>query len=99
MGALSGTALRFTAASDAKTGGAGSNAILHTITINTAGTSTTGSSTFKVYSGQSSNGTLLAQFDLMSTVLPNTFIYDILCPGGVYAVLTGLAADLTVSVL
>ncbi len=99
MTAQAGTYLNLAAAGDKKTGGSFSGAILHTVTINTTGTSTIGSSTLKIYDGQSTTGTLVATIDCSTGAVGDTLVYDVLCKGGVYAIMTGIAADVTVSVL
>lgn len=89
-----GTYLYLAAAGDAKTGGAGGGSILHNIVVNKG----VASAVVTVYDGTSTNGTKVATIDASVTAL-GTLNYDVLCPKGVYVVMTGGNADITVSVI
>lgn len=89
-----GTPLYLAAAGDAKTGGAGSGAILHNIVINKAAAS----AVVTVYNGTSTTGTKIATIDA-SVAATGTLNYDVYCPNGVYLVMTGGNADITASII
>ncbi len=86
--------LYIAAAGDKTTGGAYSSAVLHTININKVAAS----AVLTVYDGTSTTGTKIATIDCASTGPIGTLIYDIRCANGVYAVMTGGNADVTISV-
>ncbi|MHB8742561.1 MAG: hypothetical protein ACYC9L_05485 [Sulfuricaulis sp.] len=73
----------------------GSHATLHSVAINTPGSS----ALLKVYDGTSTTGTLLASIDCSpSTARTSALNYDLRCANGVYAVLTGANADITLTI-
>lgn len=87
-----GAAINITAVGDKKVGANTSDSVLHCVNINTAAAS----SVLKVYSGQSTTGSLVATIDCSSTT-GRSFTYDIRCPNGIYVVMTGGNADVTVT--
>lgn len=89
-----GTYLYIAAAGDVKTAGAGGGAILHNVVVNKAAAS----AVLTIYDGTSTTGTKVATIDA-SVAATGTLNYDILCPKGVYAVMTGGNADMTLSVI
>jgi hypothetical protein len=74
-------------------GGRGSGTYLDGISINTTATS----ATLKVYDGQdATSGKLLGTWDCSST--PRYIDLDVVCLNGVFAVVAGGAADVTICV-
>lgn len=89
-----GEKIYLAAAGDAKVDGVGSQAILHTFTLNKA----VASAVVTIYDGQSTTGSKVATIDASVAAL-GSLVYDIRCANGVYAVMTGGNADITISVL
>lgn len=89
-----GAPLYLAAVGDKKTGGPGSNAVLHTVNINTR----VASAVLTIYDGASTTGTKVATIDCASTGAAGTLLYDVICKNGVYVVMTGAAADVTITV-
>ncbi len=98
MSANPGSVIYLASAGDGKVSGTGGGAILHSVSINTEGTSTLGSSTVTIYNGTSTTGTKVATLDCSLDSLSRTLIYDLRMANGVYAVMTGISADVTISV-
>ena len=68
------------------------DAVLAYVNVNTAAAS----AVLTIYDGQSTTGTKVAAIDCSSST-GRQFTYMIRCPNGIYAVLTGGNADVTVT--
>ncbi len=72
----------------------GSGLILHSVVLNKV----TASAVVKLYNGTSTTGTLIGTIDASQSAI-GTLTYDILCKNGLYAVMTGANADITICVI
>jgi hypothetical protein len=74
------------------TGGAGSGAVFHSVVINAPGNL----GVVTVYNGTSTTGSKIATISTSTSGTQATLLFDILCPKGVYAVMTG-SGDVTIT--